>query len=439
MHSDDSPVKMEGDGLWMKLMNIHVGPLPLPVYVGLAAIIIFAIVGHHLPNDLIGGFALMLLAGFLLGDIGANIPVLKHIGGSAILAIFVPSILVGYKLLDADTLNVLTTTMKKANLLYLYIACLVCGSILGMSQKVLVEGFMRMFVPIMVGTIAAVVAGVGAGLLFGFDPKHTFFYIVIPIVSGGIGEGILPLSMAYSEILATPQPELIASLIPAALIGNVVAILSSGYLKWLGERRPELSGNGNLVRTNEDQTLLDKQHEVPLDLGLMGAGLTIACSLFILGHVLAPITGIPGPILMIICAAIFKVAHVMPAAMELGAYQMYKFMAKNLTFVIMVGLGALYVPWNQMVAALSVGYFVVCMAVVLAMVASGFFIGFVMKMYPIESAIVTACHSGLGGTGDVAILTAANRMELMPFAQTATRLGGAGMVVLATILLKIFH
>ena len=125
-------------------------------------------------------------------------------------------------------------------------------------------------------------------------------------------------------------------------IGNVVAILSSGYLKWLGERRPELSGNGNLVRTNEDQTLLDKQHEVPLNLGLMGAGLTIACSLFILGHVLAPITGIPGPILMIICAAIFKVAHVMPAAMELGAYQMYKFMAKNLTFVIMVGLGALY-------------------------------------------------------------------------------------------------
>ena len=26
-----------------------------------------------------------------------------------------------------------------------------------------------------------------------------------------------------------------------------------------------------------------------------------------------------------------------------------------------------------------------------------------MKMYPVESAIVTGCHSGLGGTGDVAI------------------------------------
>ena len=45
-----------------------------------------------------------------------------------------------------------------------------------------------------------------------------------------------------------------------------------------------------------------------------------------------------------------------------------------------------------------------------------------LKMYPIDTAIVTACHSGQGGTGDVAILTAANRMQLMPFAQIATRI-----------------
>ncbi|MGQ0418938.1 2-hydroxycarboxylate transporter family protein, partial [Bacillus sp. HC-Mk] len=61
-----------------------------------------------------------------------------------------------------------------------------------------------------------------------------------------------------------------------------------------------------------------------------------------------------------------------------------------------------------------------------------------MQMYPVESAIVTGCHSGLGGTGDVAILSASNRMELMPFAQISTRLGGAAMVVTATILLKMF-
>jgi Na+/citrate or Na+/malate symporter len=32
-------------------------------------------------------------------------------------------------------------------------------------------------------------------------------------------------------------------------------------------------------------------------------------------------------------------------------------------------------------------------------------------MYPIDTAIVTACHSGQGGTGDVAILTTADRRQ----------------------------
>jgi Na+/citrate or Na+/malate symporter len=56
-------------------------------------------------------------------------------------------------------------------------------------------------------------------------------------------------------------------------------------------------------------------------------------------------------------------------------------------------------------------------------------------MYLIESAIVNASRSGQGGTGDIAILTAANRMQLMPFAQIATRIGGAITVTLTLILL----
>ena len=67
--------------------------------------------------------------------------------------------------------------------------------------------------------------------------------------------------------------------------------------------------------------------------------------------------------------------------------------------------------------------------------ATGFFVGRRLGMYPIESAIVNACHSGQGGTGGIAILTAANRMQLMPFAQIATRIGGAITVTLTLILL----
>jgi malate:Na+ symporter len=81
-------------------------------------------------------------------------------------------------------------------------------------------------------------------------------------------------------------------------------------------------------------------------------------------------------------------------------------------------------------------YILTIVSTVVTIIATGFFVGGWMKMYPIDTAIVTACHSGQGGTGDVAILTAGNRMQLMPFAQIATRIGGAITVTAVLIALS---
>lgn len=432
-------VETKQDTFVSKIMNIKIGVIPLPLYLVLAAVIYGASVYNKLPADMIGGFAVIMIMGIFLGDIGMRIPILKNVGGPAILSLFIPSLLVFFNWMNPASMNAVNMLMKKSNFLYLYISCLVIGSVLGMSRKVLVQGFIRMFIPLVVGTLASVAVGLLVGSLFGFEMKRTFFFIIVPIVSGGIGEGILPLSLAYSEILNQSSATFVSQLIPAAVIGNMFAIVGAGYMKRLGEKKPELSGNGILVKTgNQDELLKEQNTEKPIDFSLMGAGLLIACTFFIFGGLASKFIGIPGAIIMIFSAALVKYFKLMPAKMEQGAYHLYKFISTSLTWPLMVGLGLLYIPLKDVAAVLSVGYVAVCASVVITMITTGFLIGKVMKMYPVESAIVTGCHSGLGGTGDVAILSASNRMELMPFAQISTRLGGAAMVVTASILLKMF-
>jgi Na+/citrate or Na+/malate symporter len=87
-------------------------------------------------------------------------------------------------------------------------------------------------------------------------------------------------------------------------------------------------------------------------------------------------------------------------------------------------------------AAFHLPNLVTIVSTVATLMATGAVVGRWLNMYPIEAATINACHSGQGGTGDVAILTAANRMQLMPFAQIATRIGGAITVTLVLILLS---
>ena len=422
---------------WWKLMEIRIGIIPLPVYLVAGALIAGLVGTGKLPNEISVAIVMFAFFGFTLAEIGKRIPIIRNIGAAAIFATFIPSALVYYKVLPEQIVKVTTDFTKVSNFLYLFIASIIVGSILSMDRQVLIKGFLKIFVPLAVGTVAAGAVGTAVGTLLGLGAYHTFFFIVVPIMAGGVGEGAIPLSIGYAEILHQDQGALFATVLPPVMLGSLTAIIFSGLLNFVGKRYPHLTGEGRLQPGEHDD--MDPSHEEisgHMDVTHIAAAGITALTLYLLGIMCFRLFGLPAPVAMLFIAVVVKLTQAVSPQLQEGAFVVYKFFSTAVTYPLLFAIGVSLTPWDKLVAAFNLPTIVTIVATVATLMATGAAVGHWLKMYPIEAAIVNACHSGQGGTGDVAILTAANRMTLMPFAQIATRIGGAITVTLVLIALS---
>ena len=138
---------------------------------------------------------------------------------------------------------------------------------------------------------------------------------------------------------------------------------------------------------------------------------------------------------MLFLAAALKLGHLVSPRLECGAITVYRFFATLAIYPLLFAIGVSLTPWDKLIAAVALPNNATVLATVAILIGTGFAAVRLVKLYPIEAAFVNTCHSGQGGTGDVAILAAADRTRLVPFAQIATQIGGAITVTLALILL----
>jgi malate:Na+ symporter len=426
---------------WWRVMDINIGIISLPIYVILAVLLTVLTMEGEVKSDAPMMIAVLVLGGFTCAEIGKRLPILHHIGAGAIFATFIPSALVFYHLLPAPIVKSIVDFTKFTNFLYIYIAAIIVGSILGMDRQVLIKGFLKIFVPLGVGSIVAGAVGTLVGTLLGLGPYKTFFFIVVPIMAGGVGEGAIPLSIGYSAILGQPQGDFFAQVLPPVMLGSLTAIVFSGVLNFVGKKYPHLTGEGrlqppesgggdlaNLAAHEENSSMVDIT-------AIAGAGLT-AIVLYLLGVMLFHLVGLPAPVAMLFLAVVAKLSSAVSPRLQSGGLVVYRFVQVGMTYPLLFAIGVSLTPWDKLMAAFTIANLITIVATVFTLMATGAFIGRLMSMYPIETAIVNACHSGQGGTGDVAILTAANRMQLMPFAQIATRIGGAITVTIVLVVLR---
>lgn len=420
--------------VWQKWMDFDLGIIPLPIYVLLIALLAAFTWLGTIKSDIATVIGFMAAFAFTLGELGKRLPIIKNIGGAAVVVTFVPSYLAYRGWIPPQMSTVVESFFKSTGILYVFIAAVIVGSILSMDRSTLIKGFMKIFVPLFVGSNVAALVGVTVGTLLGLGTWDTFFFIVAPIMAGGVGEGAIPLAVGYHGITGMEQGEVLARVMPAILVGNLTAIICAGALSSLGRRFPALTGNGKLQPTDDEELAVETVKPDGNVQNIAAAGM-IAVTLYLTGVLAQQLFSFPAPVVMLALAVALKLFHGITPRLQTGSYTVYKFCLTAIAYPMLFAFGIVLTPWEKLVEGFAPANLITIVSTVVAMTASGFVTARFVNLYPIESAIVSSTHSGMGGAGDIAILSASNRMMLMPFAQIATRIGGGITVALTLILM----
>lgn len=428
----------------IKSKEIKLYGMPWYFFAIFAVIVILGTVLGELPGGMIGALPLMIVLGVVLNKLGSTTPIVKSfLGGGAIVCIFGAAALNNFGIIPEDASKTIYDFMKSGGFLNFYIAALITGSIFGMNRKLLVKAAIR-YLPAIIGGVAFAMLLTGlVGMITGYGAQKAILYICIPIMGGGMGAGAIPLSQIFGESLGVDPGQMLSIMVPAVALGNAMAVVVGGLLNSLGKKRKSLSGDGALMRNgsydNEGNSEEFEKKRDTISLPNLGVGVLVSTSFYVAGAIINRfIPSLHTYACMILLVAIVKVVKVMPEKIEICCYQWYQFIMKNLTTALLVGIGIAYTNLNQVADAMSIQYILLVTATIVGATLGAGFVGKLVGFYPIESSITAGlCMANMGGTGDVAVLSASDRMELMPFSQISSRIGGAFMLILSSIILQI--
>ncbi len=421
-----------------ELKKFEIMGISLPVYLLITALVMVTMMMGWMPKGMIGAFAVMMVFGGLFNTIGNHTPVVKtYLGGGAIVCIFASAAMVTFGVIPEAVIESVDGFMNSTGFLNFYIAALITGSILGMNRTLLLRAAVR-FLPVALCAMTFAILAVGfVGMMMGYGFADAVMYVAIPMMGGGMGAGVVPLSGMYAEALGQDSAAIISRMIPASTLGNVCAIVGAGLLAKLGEVKPALTGNGKLMRKEVEE--MKDSEMLPTSVQMMGIGMVLALSFYLVGTIINKLVpSIHTYAWMIIAVAASKALGIIPSKFEQAAKQWSGFVMGNWTQALLVGIGISMIDLNAVASAFSLTYLILVLVVVGGVALGAGLGGYLVGFYPVESSITAGlCTTNMGGTGDIAVLSAAKRMELLPFAQIATRICGALILIVASVLVKV--
>ncbi len=410
------------------------GAIRLPYLLTLLLVTVCMYTGC-LPNGLAGALILLMVLGAGLNTLGNTIPVVKTYLGGSVVCILGAAALQAAGIFPQDVYEMVDSFVNDQGFLIFYISALITGSLFNIDRDLLIRATVKLLPTALISLAAGVLTTGILGLFMGHSFLEGILFIGIPMTSGGMTAGAVPLSGMYASALGTDAGEILTRIAPATVLGNCVAIVFGGLANNLGDRKPSLTGNGRLVN---DGTKTPQRIPMKSSIPQLSKGLIISLAFYELGALCNHfISVVPAYAWMIIAVVIVKGTGILSEELEDAARQWGQFAIHSWTAAALTGIGVTLINLKAIMQTMTLFYFFTIAASVAVITMTAAFVGRMMGFYPLESAIAAGmCTTNMGGSGNVAVLSSARRMELLPFAQIVTRSCGALMLTLGGVLVQ---
>lgn len=423
---------------------IRIGGMPWPFYLFGGIILAVCTAKNILPNNLIVGWAYASYLGFFLMWLGNRTKFLRTIGASALFAILVPAVLVTVGIIPSSVVKILKNFFGGYSFVDLFVPALMAGSILGINEKLLKKAIARYMIPLCLSLAVAILLAGGLGAITGYGLKEAILNIALPICGSGTGAGAVPMASIYQTALGGDSAGYMTAMVPAVTVANLLCIFIACAYNAMGKNPDKpfkgFSGQGSLMRTSDDLVIEEEKKSMP-SYEKMIVGFMISATFYLFGVMISKLIF---PLIhpyawTCIALVIFKLSGKCPSYIGDCANGWYDFIGPYGTPPLLVSIGVSLIDMKQLLFVLSnpVYFFIIFSVVVVIALVSGT-VGYLLNMYFLESSLTAGlCMANSGGAGDVAVLGAADRMNLMPFAAISSRIGGSIVLVLASFLSRI--
>lgn len=419
--------------------------IPTNVFLVFAVLTLACAYVNILPKGLVGQVATIVALAGITYTIGDMFPGIRDVGGRVLLPIFLLPTLKMFGIMPEHMVGNISAFMDIGYMNF-YIPAILVGAILPMNRKILIKSTTRYIPTIVISQLFGLLFLGISSLFTSYSCYEAIFYVGAPCMSGGSGGALTTLPATYSAMLGQDVSYLSGQFYAIAVLGTQIALLICIIFKVVAEKFPRHfdNGQGELLRIQDSEfvDMVKNQNagKIEINYAQLGGGMFTTLVFMIGGQFIAKyFTFLPQLAWTIVLVIVVKLVGILPENVEQAAQSWNRFMLEVGLPILIIGLAVNAVDLQAMMEYCNVSTIVVIVMGILGSIVGAMIGSKIFGLHMYEGAITAAlCSCNIGGSGDLQMCAATDRMELLPFATISTRLGGGIMIIWISIIFPFF-